>query len=159
MKKIELTNGHYAIVDDEDYEVLSKHKWYSSVCSNGVYARRNSSGKGGAKRGTLLMHREILNITGTNIIIDHKDRNGLNNQKSNLRISTYSQNMANRKSWGESKYKGVSFHKITNKWAATINIKGKQKHIGLFETQEIAAAKYNEYAKIIHGEFANINNV
>jgi hypothetical protein len=159
MKKIQLTNGFSAIVDDDDYEILSKHKWYSFECSHGVYARRNSSGKGGAKRGTLLMHREILKLSGTNVVLDHKDRNGLNNQKSNLRIGTYSQNMANRSSWGRSKYKGVSFHIRLKKWVATININKKQKHIGSFETEIEAAQKYNEYAKIHHGEFANLNKI
>jgi len=159
MKTIQLTNGFCATVDDDDYEVLSKHKWHYFKCSNGIYARRNSSGKGGAKRATLLMHREILKVSGTNAVLDHKDRNGLNNQKSNLRISTYSQNMANRSSWGKSKYKGVSFHIKVKKWIATININKKQKHLGCFATEIEAAQKYNEYAKVHHGEYANLNQI
>ena len=152
MREIKLTRGLVAFVDDEDFYILSNHVWRIDDQGNNLYAR---SSKG------VLMHRMILGLTDKKILVDHKDRNGLNNIKSNLRIATRSQNNANTISrpGSSSKYLGVCFYKHTGKWAARIRKNGKLIHIGQFETEENAAIAYNKKAIELHGEFANLNKV
>ena len=90
--------------------------------------------------------------------IDHQDGNGLNNQKSNLRFCTQSQNSANREANGISKYLGVDCdNRCDKKWRARINVNYKRKCLGYFKTQEEAALEYNKAAIQYHGEFAKLN--
>jgi len=105
------------------------------------------------------MHRIIMCIDDRNILIDHIDRNGLNNQRSNLRLANYSTNQANKKRLDnkKSKYKGVYFEKSTKKWKSGVMKDGKNFHLGYFKTQEAAAAAYNIKAKELFGEFAYMN--
>jgi hypothetical protein len=143
------------LVDAEDYERLIVHKWTIAKKWNTFYAY---SWKGKKWASNQLMHRFILGITDPQIIIDHKDRNGLNNQKDNLRIATPSQSSINRKySHGSSKYVGVSKNKESNKWVASIKKDGVRTHIGMFEKEEDAAIAYNKKAVELHGDFANLN--
>lgn len=102
MKYIKLTKGEFAIVDDEDFDRLNKFKWYAQKMKHSFYAGR-AVRVTPTKQKSLFMHREILGITDRNIWVDHKDHNGLNNTRENLRICNRSQNTANRK-----KYKGTS---------------------------------------------------
>lgn len=118
------------------------------------------------------MHRMILNPP-QNLFVDHKDRNGLNNQRDNLRICTASQNQKNKIATGVSKYLGVSIHKNKHKiylkkkklyliyineyWIAHINVNGKSIHLGLFKDEIEAAKAYNKAAKKYHGDFARLN--
>jgi hypothetical protein len=104
MKEIQLTKGCVAKVDDEDYEYLMQWKWQAG--SKKRYAQRARIING--KVSSTMMHRVIMNITDTKVHIDHKDGDGLNNQKSNLRPCTRNQNQANRKKSksGVSKYLG-----------------------------------------------------
>lgn len=158
MKLIPLSKGQFAQVDDEDYEYLMQWKW--GLC--GWYAVKNIKTQEGKKQ--IAMHRELLGITDPSHLVDHKDRNPLNNQKSNLRRCTYSGNACNRKALGASKYLGVSINRRTRKgklinmgWCAKIKKNGKQKHLGVFNNEVDAAKAYNEAAKVMHGEFANLN--
>jgi hypothetical protein len=91
--------------------------------------------------------------------IDHIDGDGLNNQKSNLRIGTHQQNIMNRTKQrnNTSGYKGVSFDKSTNKFVAQIGYNKKGIHIGSFKTAILAARAYDVEAIKYHGEFANLN--
>src|SRR5689334_17780885 len=129
-KIIKLTQGKIALVDDEDFDFLNKWKWHAN--SNGrkniFYAKRLDSNK------IVSMHRVILSITDPKIIVDHKDGDGLNNQRSNLRIATPSQNNANRRPMGSSKYLGVYYHKSSKKWKAQIGKNGTNTSLGYFET-------------------------
>jgi len=158
MKEIVLSGGEITLVDDEDFEMLNKHSW--SVVSNGgsSYARRATTRNG--KDVGLLMHRVIMAVEGSERI-DHINRNGLDNQKHNLRKATPSQNSKNKKAHGRSIYLGVCLKKgrIKNKWVAAIkpDVKTNPIHIGYFATEELAALAYNKAAKIYHGEFANLN--
>ena len=107
MKKIKLGNDiNTTLVDDEDYEILNQHKWHNNI----GYARTDI--KDGNKWFGKLMHRLIMNVP-IKMEVDHIDRNGLNNQKSNLRIVTHQQNSMNSKKQkgSSSKYKGVTFDK------------------------------------------------
>lgn len=101
------------------------------------------------------MHRVILGLEkGDKLEGDHKDGNGLNNQRRNLRVATRTENHHNRTKYktNTSGFKGVSAK--SNRWMAKINIGGKAKHLGYFDTPELAAAAYAKAAKKHHKEFA-----
>ncbi len=163
MKLIPLTQGQFAQVDDEDYDYLMQFKWYARKGKNTYYVVRNSERDLDYKQHTLFMHRIILNVTDPNVKIDHKDRNGLNCQKGNIRTATSSQNGANRTPYGKSKYLGVYLvHPNAKNRRKTIAYRIEIKHIDKkiqkqFKTEEQAALAYNELALKYHGEFANLN--
>lgn len=154
MKQIPLTKGYVALVDDADYEWLSKSKWYVQVGVRGIYALRSIWT--GSKHTTRLMHREILGITDRAVEVDHIDHDGLNNQRTNLRACSTSQNQGNarRKSTNKSGIKGVSWYRRDSVWQASINIGGKKKYLGLFPTKEAAGEAYEAAARKSFGEFA-----
>lgn len=139
----------YSQVDDDDFEYLSKFKWYVCIVKNTAYAERSVLNNGIKKK--ICMHRDIMK-TPDNLVVDHIDRDGLNNQKHNLRNCTPSQNQMNKKSFGKSKYLGVSIC-----IRATIRINGKSTNLGSFKTEMAAAKAYDKAAKKFHGEFANLN--
>jgi len=154
MKEINLSQGKVAFVDDEDYDKLIKFKWFAHKHRNTYYARCNNRGN------PIKMHRLILEITDPDITIDHKDLNGLNNQKYNLRKCSNSQNQANRpkRKFSKSKFKGVTTSPVKiNKWKAQIKKNGKVMGLGSYKTEEDAAKAYDKAALEIHGEFANLN--
>lgn len=158
MKEIQLTQGQITFVDDNDFPLLSQFNWYADKRENTSYAARIFKDADGIKR-KVYMHRLILGEIDKYLHIDHIDGNGLNNVRENLRIVTRSQNQMNsiaHKKRG-SKYKGVSFFKPAKKWRARIMINRVEKHIGYFDSQELAAAAVNEAYKIHFGEFARAN--
>ena len=152
MKTIPVYPGHIAIVDTDDHERLSKFKWTLHQKGNCKYARRNKHHPDG-RQTTILMHREILSSP----MIDHIDGNGLNNQRTNLRPCTNSQNSANRKKSkrNTSGFKGVC--KRSKRWDAYIRVGGIQIHLGCFDTPEQAAHAYDRKAIEVFGEFARLN--
>ncbi len=164
-KIIKLTKGLETIVDDEDYEVLSKYSWYVIKKSNTYYAVRNAFKDG--KRKTIHMHRFIKNLVtldgeylNPGAILDHIDRNRLNNQKNNLRLASKSNNSMNRLKMNgkfHSKYKGVSLSR--GKFHAYINFNKKRVNIGYFDTELEAAIAYNNAAIQYHKNFACLNEV
>lgn len=154
MKKIQLTQGKVALVDDEDYEDLNKFKWFAWKGKLTFYARRNERQQDG-KQKTIQMHSQIMKCP-PGMEIDHRNHNGLKNQRSNLRIATRAQNMCNRTPRGHSKYLGV-FKKQNGEIYSQIKTKGIIIRIGSFKTEVEAARAYDRKAKEIHGEFANLN--
>lgn len=154
--------GNYALVDDEDYEWLNKHKWTAKKSGKTFYAERGYWVEYG-KLKCVKMHREILKLTDTKILGDHEDGNGLNNQRRNLRKATSQQNCMNRKPYegASSKYKGVHFDKEsrTKKWRAILRLNGTPIHIGRFVMESDAAVAYNEAATKHFGEFAVLNAI
>lgn len=156
MKTIPLTRGYFAIVDDVDYEHLSKHKWCVSRGGGGsIYAVRTIRVCG--KNKTVRMHRTILR-TETGRYVDHRDGNGLNNTRANLRLATTSQNAWNGKHRrGISGLKGAAFHKRTKKWVVQIRANGRRHYLGAFSTPQEAHAAYRAGAIRLHGEFATFH--
>jgi len=156
MKKIALSQGLLALVDDEDYKRLSRYKWYAK---KGVYtyyaARRNGSGN----TPKTLMHRELLNAH-LGELVDHADRNGLNNQKNNIRLCNTVENNRNTRLRNDntSGLKGASFHKGTQRWVARINLNKKPVSLGYFKTAEEAALAYDKAACELFGDFASPNS-
>jgi hypothetical protein len=159
MKKIKLTQEKYALVDDEDYDFLSAWKWYAykNENENTWYAGRNIGKRPNQRR--VSMHRIISKVTSSNILVDHKDRNGLNNQRLNLRICDKSQNRQNSKkrSNNTSGYIGVTWRKDSNTWRVQITVRGEHLRIGGFTNPKDAAQVYNELASFHFGEFAVLN--
>jgi len=143
MKEIPLTQGKVALVDDEDYESLSQFKWYAGKQRHTFYAERKNCEKG--KRKRMIMHRVIMkDKLKENFFVDHIDHNGLNNQKSNLRVVTHRENLMNRrdKNLVSSIYSGVSWKKREKKYEVHVYVKGKNKFLGTFNDEIQAAIVY-----------------
>lgn len=142
-----------ALIDIEDIEKCKGYKWNLK----GGYVATNLNGK------ILYLHNFLLNtvpIHGKRGI-DHKNHNTLDNQKYNLRTATNQQNQANQKIKIDctSKFKGVSWDNERMKWRVSIKIMGRNKFIGRYQSEKIAAQKYNIIAKEIFGDFANLNPI
>lgn len=161
MKRIKLTQGKYALVDDLDFEWLNQYKWCALKDTHTFYVGRAVVPRPETGKKMITMHRMILGLGDPKILCDHKDGNGLNNQRENLRIATSSENgMNRRKSKGcHSKYIGVTLHKRSGKWQAMIMKNKKSFYLGWFSLEKNAAKAYNEKAIELHGEFANLNKI
>jgi len=153
MKRIQLTNGLEAIVDDEDYNELIKYNWYGNKQGNRIYVKRKTRKLDNRDEKIISMHRQIMNFPEGRYI-DHINHNGLDNRRCNLRICSHTQNMWNRKRRVHTKsgLMGVSWFKKVRKWRASISLT-----IGYFDSKEEAAKAYDEAAKKLFGEFANLN--
>lgn len=152
MKEIKLINStEVALIDDEDYKKLVCWEWKLFKGRNTNYAIC------GHYPNTTWMHIDILGFV-EGFQIDHKDRNGLNNQKYNLRYATHSQNNANalKRITNTSGYKGVTFHK-NGYYQAQIGYQGEKYYLGVFESPIDAASAYDKAAKRLQGEFAVLN--
>jgi hypothetical protein len=147
MKKMPLTKGLFALVDDEDYEAISRYKW--SVSGDGKYAVRNSR-----KEGMIYMHRFVMGFPAGSV--DHKNRNGLDNRRHNLRLASQAENNANRgvNRNNTSGFTGVHWEKDRKKWRAAISKGGKHFRIGSFTTKKAAARAYADALVAIYGDFA-----
>ena len=142
------------MVDNEDYEYLNQFNWHTDKYGT------VSSSFGGKGKKRMILARFLLQPKD-NKEINHIDGNRLNNQKSNLRLATSSQNKINRgpRKDNQSGYKGVSWHNQRKKWTARIMISGKYKHLGLFENLIEAARSYNKAASEYYGQFAWLNKL
>ena len=152
---IPLGNNKFTIVDAED-EYLTRWKWHA--CCDGRYVCRNKPNPAGGFAGSIRMHRQILDAPD-GVEVDHADRDGLNNRRSNLRLASRSQNMANigKPKTNTSGFRGVSWKKATQRWAASIKVRQQPKALGYFDTPEEAARAYDQAAKEAWGEFAYQN--
>jgi hypothetical protein len=148
MKTIPVTPDLVAQVDDEEYERACSHRWHKFVSGRNTYAQDSG----------LLLHTFIMGRSG----IDHRDGNGLNCQKYNLRDADASQNAINsRKQEGtSSRYKGVTYDRTAcgkdKKWKAYITKKGRR-YTKMFATEEEAARWRDSKATELFGDFARLN--
>lgn len=152
-KEIELTQGKVALVDDGDYEWLLAWKWHAHWSVDRWYAR---TGTGGKKQ---YMHRLIIGATASKDV-DHKDNNGLNNCRDNIKVATHKQNIRRQKmaSSNSSGYKGVCHSKNKYRvWRAYIVVDGKHICLGGHFTKEDAAMAYDIAAIKYYGEYAMLN--
>jgi hypothetical protein len=156
MKEIYLTRGLLALVDDEDFPKLSGYMWQASKKNNAWYAKRDVLVDG--KTSALYMHRAILDVP-PGFEVDHRDGDGLNNQRDNLRQATHRQNLHNSRPFDASGFKGVTWHKGAHKWMAQIKPQagGPNKYLGCFADPEEAARVYDAVALELRGEFARLN--
>lgn len=157
MKTIALTKGYSTVVDDEDFDRVSAHKWSANICK-GDYVYPVASVGGRMQR----LHRFILGLGGRNEdkrVVDHIDGDSLNNVRSNLRICTAAQNAKNtRKIDGAfSRFKGAQFNQ--GMWGVNITSDGKKHYLGIFDHEVMAAVTYNKHARRLHGEFARLNEL
>jgi hypothetical protein len=144
--KIPLTRGLFATIDAADFERVSQFKWQAMNSRDVFYA---------VNTGKVMMHRFILGLTPNDPEVDHRNRNGLDNRRENLRLATRSQQMANRRLFTQTStgYKGVA--RRGAKFAAYIG--ARRMYLGLFPTAEAAALAYDAKAVELFGEFACLN--
>jgi len=152
--EIKLRCGNIAIMDEVDIPLFERWTWRSwrSISSSGtLYLVRSSM----ADR--FMFHREILNALN-GICIDHKNRNGLDNRRDNLRTATLQQNNFNRVYLRKSNsgFRGVTRHSC-GKWQAGVKLRGRSFHLGLYDDPAIAAAAYDKKAVELFGDFAVLN--
>ena len=145
---IPIGHGKFTLVDNRDYERLSKYRW----CLDNKYVHRRRRGK------ICWMHYEVLRPPEGKMT-DHRSRNTLDNRRSNLRIANKSQNTHNSRlrKLNTSGYRGVSFHSQRKKWRATIMKDGRDIHLGLFLNPIEAAKTYDREAVRLYGKFATTN--
>ncbi len=149
MKKLPLTDNMYAMVDNNDYVLLSKHKWAARKDCRNFYAYRRVITKG--KRRLVLMHRLIMNPP-KNMQVDHINGNGLDNRRKNLRICTQSENQQNSYKHRAGRLLGT--HRVFinggkyKYWQAATTIKRKQVYIGSAKTEKEAHQLYLDFIKI-----------
>lgn len=155
---IPLTQNQNAIVDAKDYEWLSQWNWCSqwNAPTKSFYAKRKCERNG--RKTTMYMHR-IIAGADDDLDTDHRNGDTLDNRRSNLRACTRIQNGANKRKWtrGTSKYKGVSFDGVANKWAAEVAGPNLRRWLGRFPSEVDAAKAYDAAAIELFGEFAKLN--
>lgn len=172
MKEIQLTQGKVALVDDADYDWLNQWKWSAVKNKNGgnyyVVRGAHTNWRNNQTlpvditvRKQIWMHNQILN-TPDGLFPDHKNGNGLDNQRDNLRVCTRAQNQQNKTKTSSHKtsgFKGVSWSTYHNKWRAEITISKQTKSLGYFPiySELDAALAYDKAAKKYFGEFALLN--
>jgi hypothetical protein len=162
MKTIPLTQNQFALVDDEDYVAVMAAGPWRAWCDRGIFYAVHDVWHSDIKQMRVIFMHHV--IVGEGIGIDHRNRNGLDNQKQNLRAATQAQNLRNRRKFKticghapSSQYKGVRWHKGRNVWVASLRFEGVYKHLGHFQKEEDAALAYNIAAWLTYGEFANFN--
>jgi hypothetical protein len=153
--RVPLTQGQFTIIEAADAEFVKQWDWIAVNIRGRWYAARKQGGK------TIYLHVALMK-TPKGFHTDHRDRDSLNNCRSNLRIVTVSQNQQNagvRSNAKSSQYKGVSWSKRRQMWRAQIGLKGRNQSIGHYPTEDEAALAYNAKAIELFGEFAKPNLV
>jgi hypothetical protein len=157
-RRIPLTEGKFAIVDPPDFYRFNNFQWCAVKHKSLFHAVRLVNGSNDTTR-ILSLHCEIMNPP-KGLVVDHRNRNGLDDRRENLRLATHSQNRCNRfvdKTGCSSQYRGVCWHKQRKCWRAHLQYEGKWVWLGRFDSEIDAAKAYDEAAKKYHGEFARLN--
>jgi hypothetical protein len=158
-RRIALSQGKFAIVDPEDHDRLSRHKWHTCNRNRTYYAIRGQWSPKLKKRLTIAMHREVIDVPD-DLYADHINHNGWDNRKANLRPATAADNARNArypKRSTSAKYRGVWFNKGRKRWRAAIRLNGKPIHLGYFRDEIDAGKAYDKAAKKHYGQFAILN--
>lgn len=158
MKRVQLSQGKFALVDDGDFDSVNRWKWsFQKMPTVDGYAVRVVKENGRYRK--IYLHRFLCGFP-TGKVIDHVDGDGLNNQRENLRVCVQHENISNqrKKKNNTSGFKGVSFHRRTGKWAAQITFQRVKRHIGLFPDAQSASDAYDQASKKTHGEFGLPNH-
>lgn len=143
MPKIELTLGLFAEVDESDFPALSHQSWHATQRRDGKgFYAKNSEGK--------RMHRVLMGVED-HLVVDHRDGDGLNNRRANLRVGTQSQNCVNRLTTPGSNLRGARPKK--GSWQGYIKYQGRQRSLGYFKTEKEAHAAYLAAAARLHGDW------
>lgn len=152
-KRIPLTRGQTALVDESDFAHLSQWKWLYIGSGYAGRFRRES----GAKR-LIYLHRHIMDAQPGQRV-DHINGNRLDCRRENLRLVTLNQNQQNRKKPARSSsgYKGVCWHRGIKKWHVRIGVNGARLHLGYYTDAETAALLYDAAARHFFGEYAKPN--
>lgn len=160
-KRIQLTRGYVALVDDEDYERVAAYKWCVSVRKHTAYAARTGPMVRGNTEPRIYMHRFILNAP-KGMQVDHVNGDGLDNRRANLRLVSQRQNSQNSRARTyindvsvKSEHKGV----WANKGRFTVFINGPygRRYVGIYLDERAAALAYDQAARLLHGEYARLN--
>lgn len=148
-------HGKFTVYYDElDHELVSKYRW----CIHKNKAGRFYARTGNSRKGTITMHRLIMGFPES--LVDHRDRNTLDNTRANLRLANQSQNRMNCDKYnGNTLYKGVTVYSRDGNYRVRIGINNKIISGGYFNDPIAAAKRYNELAIKYHGEFAVLNLV
>ena len=149
---LQLTQNKWAVIDEQDWEKVKDHTWHTEIARKTFYATTSINGR------SVRMHRLIMD-PGKGEIVDHRDGNGLNNRRSNLRVCNNSQNLRNRGLPASNKtgFKGVYKPKDRKKYTAQIKTDSKSLYLGSFSDPVDAAKAYDAAARAIFGEFAMTN--
>lgn len=150
---------HICLYDDADYKIIKKYKWHLHVHEKGkrIYAIAHIYKKG--KDTKIYMHRLLMGFPKKSV--DHRNCNGLDNRRCNLRVSTVGQNTSNQRMRSDNKsgYKGVWFNSDEQKYCANIQFNYKHISLGAFSSAILAAKAYNKGAIKYFGEFARLNKI
>lgn len=151
--RVPLAGGGFALVDAADRDAVSKYSWHRARRYSVTYAATHLS-----RSKKVYLHQLIMGDR-PGMVIDHKDRDGLNCRRSNMRFATRGSNARNSKPrrHNTSGYRGVYLCKATGRWRAEIRVDGRGIKLGRFDDKESAARAYDAAAKERHGEFAVLN--
>lgn len=157
--RIPLTNGGFALADADDAALLGQFTWRRERQGRTAYAISHVRREGRWTKQR--MHNTVLGVPH----VDHRNGDGLDNRRANLRLATVVQNRWNRRkpsvSWNgmapSSRYKGVSWYRRDGRWCARIKVNGRERWLGSFPSEESAARAYDAAAREYHGEYASLN--
>jgi hypothetical protein len=163
MIKIPLNDGRATILDDCDRDLVVRPWHLHRSASNDLQYAAYSITENGVTQ-MVLLHRVIVERMLNRPLrsgeeVDHRDGDGLNNRRANLRACSHGENMFNQRKarTNTSGYKGVYWHRVGGKWAAAIQVNGRKRHLGLFYSKDVAARAYDRAARELFGEFARLN--
>lgn len=160
---IKLYSGHETLVDVEDLDRIRNYTWYAQyfkpqdrfyILMANRFARKDFG------KSTVLLHRYILGVDHLDVLVDHENRNSLDNRKRNLRIATPAENVRNS---GPSKLNKLGLKGVwktsKDRYLSQITFEGKREHVGSFDNPIDACIAYNKRAQELFGEFAYLNPV
>jgi hypothetical protein len=147
-------SGQTVLFDEADLPIVKGKKWF--IGKEGYAQFKDND-------GSIVSMHLLFFRPERGLLVDHRDRNKLNNQRCNFRIATRSQNAQNAA--GKTKldktsvFKGVYWYKARERWRALLRLAGKRLHLGYFADEADAAKAYNRAAVRYFGEFANLNQI